>query len=219
MFARVAPRYDLLNHLLSFQVDRYWRRFTVARLAPVLGRDGVQVLDLCCGTGDLLVALHRVHQRPVFGVDFCHPMLEAARGKLGAAGLLVEADALTLPLPDAAFDVITIAFGLRNLANYRAGLVEMRRLLRPGGRLAVLEFSQPQGLVVGPVYKLYFKYVLPRVGGAISGSGQAYRYLHDSVDKFLSPEELTDHMQSAGFERVRHWSLTGGIAVLHVAET
>jgi demethylmenaquinone methyltransferase/2-methoxy-6-polyprenyl-1,4-benzoquinol methylase len=218
MFARVAPRYDLLNHLLSFQVDRYWRRFTVARLDHRLGHDGVRVLDLCCGTGDLLAGLERAHRRPVYGADFCHPMLEAARAKLGPRARLLEADALALPLPDRSFDVVTIAFGLRNLANYRLGLAEMYRLLRPAGLLAVLEFSQPRGRIVGPVYQLYFRRLLPRLGGAISGAGQAYRYLQESVERFFAPEELAASLREAGFREVRYWPLTGGIAVLHVAE-
>jgi demethylmenaquinone methyltransferase/2-methoxy-6-polyprenyl-1,4-benzoquinol methylase len=218
MFARVAPRYDLLNHLLSFQVDRYWRRFTVARLNHRLGCDSARVLDLCCGTGDLLFALERVHRRPVYGADFCHPMLQAARAKLGGRARLVEADALALPLADASFDVVTIAFGLRNLANYRRGLAEMYRLLRPGGLLAVLEFSQLRGRVVGPLYQFYFRHLLPRLGGAISGAGQAYRYLQESVEKFFTPEELYGALCEAGFRQVRCWPLTGGIAVLHVAE-
>ncbi len=218
MFARVAPRYDLLNHLLSFQIDRQWRRFTVARLADRLGREGVRVLDLCCGTGDLLAALQRAHGRPVWGADFCHPMLLAAASKLGPGARLIEADALALPLPDAAFDVVTIAFGLRNLSNYGHGLAEMYRLLRPGGRLAVLEFSRPRGRLLGPLYGVYFRHVLPRLGGAISGAGHAYRYLQASVEKFFTPEELADRLRGAGFREVRYWPLTGGIAVLHVAE-
>ena len=218
MLARVAPRYDLLNHLLSFQIDRHWRRFTVARVAGHLGRDGARVLDLCCGTGDLLAALERAHGRPVYGADFCHPMLQAAGSKLGPRARLIEADALSLPFPDAAFDVVTIAFGLRNLTNYPRGLAEMHRLLRPGGRLAILEFSQPRGRLLGPLYSLYFRQVLPRLGGAISGAGNAYRYLQQSVEKFFTPEELACRLRDAGFRDVRCWPLTGGIAVLHVAE-
>ena len=218
MFARVAPRYDLLNHVLSFQIDRYWRRFTVARVAHVLARPDVRVLDLCCGTGDLLAALHRAHGRPVYGADFCHPMLEAARVKLGAGARLLEADALALPLPDASFDLITIAFGLRNLAHYQNGLTEMYRLLRPGGLLAVLEFSQPRGRLLGPLYSFYFRHVLPRLGDAISGAGHAYRYLQQSVEKFLGPAELSACLRETGFHDVQFWPLTGGIAVLHVAK-
>ena len=218
MFARVAPRYDLLNHLLSFQVDRYWRRFTVNRLREALERPGSRALDLCCGTGDLLGALERVQRRPVFGSDFCRPMLEGARAKLGSRARLVEADALALPVADAGLDVVTVAFGLRNLTNYRRGLAEMHRVLRPGGVAAVLEFSQPRGRVVGPLYQWYFRNVLPRLGGAISGAGAAYRYLQESVENFLTPEELAARLREAGFREVRFWPLTGGIAVLHVAQ-
>lgn len=218
MFARVAPRYDLLNHLLSFQVDRYWRRFTVEQVRAVAARPESRVLDLCCGTGDLLLALERVHTKPVFGADFCRPMLEAAAAKLGGRARLIEADALALPFPGGSFDVVTMAFGLRNLVNYRRGLEEMFRLLRPGGLLAVLEFSQPRGRLLGGIYGVYFRHVLPRLGGAISQAGGAYRYLQQSVDKFLSPEELSNALTAVGFRQVRYWPLTGGIAVLHVAE-
>jgi demethylmenaquinone methyltransferase/2-methoxy-6-polyprenyl-1,4-benzoquinol methylase len=144
-------------------------------------------------------------------------MLQAAAAKLGARARLIEADALALPLPDSSFDLVTVAFGLRNLANYRAGLAEMYRLLRVGGQLAVLEFSQPRGTLLGALYGLYFRYLLPMVGGAISGAGQAYQYLQQSVEQFLSPEELAASMRAAGFRQVRYWPLTGGIAVLHVA--
>lgn len=216
MFGRVAPRYDLLNHLLSFQADRYWRRFTVGKVRDIAARPGARVIDLCCGTGDLLVALAEVGRGPVFGSDFCRPMLAAAAAKAGGRARLIEADALELPLPDASFDLVTIAFGLRNLVNYRAGLAEMHRLLRAGGGLAVLEFSRPRGRLVGPVYDWYFRHVLPRLGGAISGAGGAYRYLQRSVEKFFSPEELSDAMRAAGFRDVRWWPLTSGIAVLHV---
>jgi demethylmenaquinone methyltransferase/2-methoxy-6-polyprenyl-1,4-benzoquinol methylase len=217
MFARVAPRYDLLNHLLSFQIDRYWRRFAAEKVREAAARPGARVLDLCCGTGDLLVALRRVHNGPMIGSDFCRPMLESASAKLGARARFVEADVLAPPFADATFELITIAFGLRNLSSYRRGLAEMFRLLRPEGWLAVLDFAQPRGRLLGPLYGLYFRQVLPRLGGAISGVGGAYRYLQQSVEKFLSPEELAGEMRRAGFREVRYWSLTGGIAVLHVA--
>jgi demethylmenaquinone methyltransferase/2-methoxy-6-polyprenyl-1,4-benzoquinol methylase len=218
MFSRVAPRYDLLNHLLSFQVDRHWRAFTVEKVRAVAERPEARLLDLCCGTGDLLAALARVHGRPVFGADFCRPMLAAAAQKFGPQALLIEADALSLPLPAASFELITIAFGLRNLTHYQRGLEEMARLLRPGGLLAVLEFSQPRGRLLGSLYGFYFRHLLPCLGGAISGAGNAYRYLQQSVEKFLSPEELSAALRAAGFREVRYWPLTGGIAVLHVAE-
>jgi len=217
MFARVAPRYDLLNHLLSFQCDRYWRRFTVQKVRDVAAQPAARLLDLCCGTGDLLLALQRVHRRAVFGTDFCRPMLAAAAAKLGERALLIEADVLALPLPDSSFDLVTVAFGLRNLANYVGGLREMHRLLRPQGRLAVLEFSQPRGRLLGSLYGVYFRHLLPRLGGALSGAGHAYRYLQQSVERFPSPEELSEALREAGFRQVRYWTLTGGIAVLHVA--
>ena len=136
MFARVARRYDLAIHLLSFNIDRLWRARTVRRVRPILERPGARVLDICCGTGDLTLALARECRAPVFGSDFCHPMLVAARGK--GAACLFEADALRLPLRDASLDLITVAFGFRNLANYGAGLAEMRRVLRPSGMAAIL---------------------------------------------------------------------------------
>ena len=144
MFARVARRYDLANHLLSFNIDRLWRARTVRRVRPILERPGARVLDICCGTGDLTLALARECRAPVLGSDFCHPMLrrrarESARRRARAG--LFEADALRLPLRDASLDLVTVAFGFRNLANYRAGLAEMRRVLRPGGMAAILEFS------------------------------------------------------------------------------
>jgi demethylmenaquinone methyltransferase/2-methoxy-6-polyprenyl-1,4-benzoquinol methylase len=218
MFGRVAPRYDLLNHVLSFQADRYWRRFTVERVRHALERPGARPLDLCCGTGDLLAALGRVSPGPLYGSDFCRPMLAAAREKLGGKARLIEADALALPLPDGSFDVVTVAFGLRNLANYRLGLAEMHRVLRPQGLAAVLEFSQPPGRLMGPAYQFYLRRVLPWLGGAISGAGNAYRYLQQSVEKFLTPEALAAVMREAGFQQVRYWPLTGGIAVLHIGE-
>jgi len=217
MFARVAPRYDLVNHILSFEIDRYWRRFTVDKVRGVAERADARLLDLCCGTGDLLVAMEKAHGRPVLGVDFCRPMLTGAAEKLKDRARLVEADVLSLPFAESSFDLITIAFGLRNLVHYEKGLAEMRRLLHPGGRLAVLEFSQPEGVFLSPLYSFYFHQVLPLLGGAISGAGGAYRYLQQSVDKFLSPDALSAVMLGVGFQHVQYWRLTGGIAVLHLA--
>src|SRR4051794_31869855 len=148
MFGRVAHRYDLANHLLSFNIDRYWRAHTVRRVRPILERPDARVLDICCGTGDLARALQKSARSRVLGSDFCHPMLLAARRKL-PGGVLFESDALALPLADASLDLITVAFGFRNLANYEAGLREMRRVLRPGGAAAILEFSQPRNSLFG----------------------------------------------------------------------
>jgi len=219
MFGRVAHRYDLANHLLSFNIDRYWRAHTVARVREVLMRPDARVLDICCGTGDLVRALSRAHPAgaAVMGSDFCHPMLVAARAKVGA-GRLFEADALRLPLADRSLDLITVAFGFRNLANYQAGLREMRRVLRPGGMAAILEFSQPPNAWFGALYGFYSQRVLPVIGGALSGSRDAYAYLPESVRKFPSPEELTEMMRAAAFAEVKFERLTGGIVALHVAK-
>lgn len=219
MFARVAPRYDFLNHLLSLNIDRYWRAVTVRRLRPWTGRPGARILDICCGTGDLLIALEAAHGGPAVGSDFCHPMLEAARRKLARAGLrsaLVEADALSLPFPDASLDLVTAAFGFRNLANYERGLAEMRRTLREGGAAAILEFSRPGNALFAALYEFYSRSVLPVVGGAVSGERSAYSYLPESVRRFPSAAQLTDKMRAAGFERVEVEWMTGGIVALHI---
>jgi demethylmenaquinone methyltransferase/2-methoxy-6-polyprenyl-1,4-benzoquinol methylase len=219
MFGRVAHRYDLANHLLSANIDKMWRARTVARVRDILRRPDARVMDLACGTGDLLVALEREAGRGLVGSDFCHPMLEGARSKLARLGLrssLVEADALALPLPDASVDLITIAFGFRNLANYRAGLVEMRRALRPGGALAILEFTQPPNRAFAAVYNWYSRKVLPVIGGAISGAPEAYRYLPESVRKFPEAPELAGLMRECGYGRVEWEYLTFGIVALHV---
>lgn len=219
MFGRVARRYDLLNHLLSFQLDRLWRARTVRRLRPILERPGAAALDLCCGTGDLLVALETMQGRPAFGADFSRPMLEAARRKLTARGLassLVEADALALPFPDRSFDAVTIGFGFRNLANYEAGLIELHRVIKPGGALAILEFSQPRVPVFAALYRFYSERLLPALGGWISGEPGAYRYLPESVRRFPSPEELAEAMRAAGFPQVEYERMTGGVVALHL---
>jgi len=222
MFGRVAPRYDLLNHLLSFYIDRYWRAHTVKRVHDVLKKPGTRVLDLCCGTGDLTLALQRRSRGLVFGSDFCHPMLTVARDKSNAREArtaLFEADALQLPIANASFDLITVAFGFRNLANYDAGLAEMRRLLRPGGMMAILEFSRPPNPLVRAMNNLYCRRILPLIGGWISGAPDAYTYLPDSVRKFPEAPELGAKMRRAGFEDVRFEYLTGGMVALHLGRT
>jgi demethylmenaquinone methyltransferase/2-methoxy-6-polyprenyl-1,4-benzoquinol methylase len=219
MFGRLAHRYDLANHVLSFNIDRYWRRYTVKRVRDVLCRPEAVVLDICCGTGDLVVALERERRAPVWGSDFCHPMLAAAREKIGRGNgrsQFFEADALVLPLADASVDLITVAFGFRNLANYEAGLREMRRVLRPGGVAAILEFSQPPNRLFGAVYSFYSRRILPLIGGVLTGSGDAYRYLPESVRKFPDPPQLAEEMERAGFRSVRFERLTGGIVALHL---
>jgi demethylmenaquinone methyltransferase/2-methoxy-6-polyprenyl-1,4-benzoquinol methylase len=219
MFGRVAPRYDLANHLLSFNIDRYWRARTVARVRAPLQAPGARALDLCCGTGDLLLALEADRGDGVWGSDFCHPMLTAAAGKIARRRFrsrLFESDALRLPVRDGSFDLVTVAFGFRNLANYAEGLAEMRRVLRPAGVAAILEFSQPPNPLFAALYNVYSRRVLPMLGGALSGSKDAYTYLPESVRKFPSAEELARNMRDAGFAQVTFERMTGGIVCLHL---
>ncbi len=221
MFGRVAHRYDLANHLLSFNIDKWWRRHTVKRVRAILDRPGARVIDLCCGTGDLTLALERRRGAAVLGSDFCHPMLTAANRKISqraARSQLFESDALQLPLADASVDLITMAFGFRNLANYEAGLVELRRVLKPGGMLAILEFSQPPNAAFAALYNFYSRRILPIIGGALSGSREAYTYLPESVRKFPSAEELAAQMRQAGFRQASFERLTGGIVALHIGQ-
>jgi demethylmenaquinone methyltransferase / 2-methoxy-6-polyprenyl-1,4-benzoquinol methylase len=219
MFAGIAPTYDLVNHLLSFNIDRGWRKALVRQLASILSRADARILDLCCGTGDVLVDLQRATTARVMGADFCHPMLVSAQHKATARGFhapLLEADALHLPLADSSLDAITIAFGFRNLANYVAGLAELHRVLKPGGTLVILEFSHPNGVLINTTYGLYSRLVLPAAGWLISGSWRAYSYLPDSIRKFPSAGRLAGIISAAGFESVQYDLLTGGIAALHV---
>ncbi len=221
MFAGIAPKYDFLNHLLSFNVDRGWRKVLTNRLAPVLKRPDARVLDLCCGTGDVLLDLQEIGAAPVIGADFCHPMLISARQKIDKKGFrapLIEADALRLPLEENSLDAISIAFGFRNLANYRAGLRELFRVLRPGGMLAILEFSHPPGLLMKTAYGFYSRVLLPVIGTMLSRSPDAYAYLPDSIRKFPRAPELQHMMEHAGFEETNFELLTGGIAALHVGK-
>jgi demethylmenaquinone methyltransferase/2-methoxy-6-polyprenyl-1,4-benzoquinol methylase len=218
MFGRVAPRYDLLNHLLSFQIDRYWRARTVSRVSDILERPEARVLDLCCGTGDLMLALEKQRRGRVFGSDFCHPMLTAARQKTARkrfSSQVFESDALQIPVRDASLDLITIGFGFRNLASYKKGFVELARVLKPGGKLAILEFSQPPNRAFAAFYNFYSTRILPFVGGAISGSSDAYTYLPESVKKFPGPEGLAAQMRDCGFDAVSFERLTFGIVALH----
>ena len=214
MFARVAPRYDFANHLLSFNIDRVWRSRTVERVSDDLNRKDARVLDLCCGTGDLTIALSQHSQTSVIGSDFCHPMLTAAKQK--SALPFFEADALALPLKDASTDLISCAFGFRNLANYDAGLTEFRRVLKRGGKIAILEFSTPPNRAFASLYNFYSRRILPRIGGLLSGASEAYTYLPDSVRKFPGPEELAARMRAANFQNVTYERWTGGIVALHL---
>jgi len=221
MFARIAPRYDFLNHLLSFSLDYVWRRRTADRFKQILERPEARILDLCCGTGDLAFALDRMRgatAAPIFGADFVEGMLARARGKAASGGrsaVFVASDALNLPFPDASFDLVTSAFGFRNLANYERGLREIARVLKPGGEVGILEFSEPGSGALAGVFRFYFRQILPRVGGAISGSGEAYSYLPASVAKFPSPPELAQLMVTCGFGDTGFESWNFGSVVLH----
>jgi demethylmenaquinone methyltransferase / 2-methoxy-6-polyprenyl-1,4-benzoquinol methylase len=227
MFSRIAPRYDFLNHFLSLSFDRLWRRRMAQRFAHILGRPEARVLDVCCGTGDLIFALERRARglRPSVqsaggftGADFAAPMLglaheKAAKGKSAAS--FCGADALRLPFADESFDLVTTAFGFRNLANYERGLREFARVLKPGGELGILEFAEPRSGMLARMYRFYFARILPRIGGMISGSGAAYSYLPESVRKFPAPELLKDLMERGGFRAVLFERWTAGIVALH----
>lgn len=218
MFAGIAPRYDLLNHVLSLNIDKRWRRSVTRELQQVLDREDAVILDVACGTGDLSIEL-AVHSRArVIGTDFCRPMLAVADDKIESSGRsvpLIESDAMNLPFPSGSFDAATIAFGLRNLSNVKDGLTELNRILKPGGRLAVLEFSSPVIPGFGRIFNFYFSHILPRIGGVVSGSRGAYEYLPDSVSKFPNQKKLEALMTATGFENVNYQNLTGGVAALH----
>jgi demethylmenaquinone methyltransferase/2-methoxy-6-polyprenyl-1,4-benzoquinol methylase len=218
LFSAVAPRYDLLNHLLSFGIDIAWRRATAKTLQPALARPGSWAVDLCCGTGDLTRALARHSSGRVIGTDFSHPMLLLARQKVARhtrSILLLESDCLALPLGDNTVDLITIAFGLRNLADQPRGLREMHRVLKPGGMVAILEFSQVRVPVLRGLFRFYFRHILPRLGNWISGVPGAYTYLYDSVARFPNQTAQTAALEAAGFRKVTYRNFTGGIAALH----
>ena len=221
MFTSIAPRYDLLNHLLSFNVDRIWWRRVARSFRPILSKPMARVLDLCCGTGDMTFALqHQVGDAgPVIcGADFSHAMLQRAMVKSsqrnGRVPGWIEADALKLPFPGGYFDLVTSAFGFRNLADYDAGLREILRVLRPGGECGILDFGEPKG-IMGGVYRIYFKQILPRVGTAISGVRGPYAYLPASVERFPEPEELKSRMSNVGFSEATWTPYTWGIAGLY----
>jgi demethylmenaquinone methyltransferase/2-methoxy-6-polyprenyl-1,4-benzoquinol methylase len=217
MFDRIAPRYDLLNHVLSGGIDIHWRRRAVDVLAAA---PGARVLDLCTGTADLLIeALGRDGASRGVGLDMSMPMLTRAAGKLSRVGMagragLVAGDVQALPVRDGAFDGALIGFGIRNVGDAAGALAEMRRVLRPAGRLVVLEFSMPRG-PMGVLYRAYARHVLPRLGGWISGDRGAYAYLPASVARFPTPAELGALMEGAGFTDVRWQPLTGGVAHVH----
>jgi demethylmenaquinone methyltransferase/2-methoxy-6-polyprenyl-1,4-benzoquinol methylase len=222
MFTRIAPRYDLLNHLLSAQMDRRWRARTAGELRPILQRADALVLDLCCGTGDLAFSLAKGAKARILGADFSHSMLVRAKAKSEAESgqnwriPFFEADALRLPFVEGSFDLVTTAFGFRNLANYADGLREILRVLNPGGTVGILEFTEPAPGFVGDVYRFYCQKVLPKIGGIISGDAAAYAYLPKSVARFFRPEELAGLMREVGYEGVRYQLMTLGSVALHV---
>jgi demethylmenaquinone methyltransferase/2-methoxy-6-polyprenyl-1,4-benzoquinol methylase len=221
MFTAIAPRYDLLNHVLSFNIDRMWWRRTARSFRPILTRPDARVLDLCCGTGDMTFALRRQAGKSkepspqILGADFSHAMLQRAAAKSSSGGQgWIEADALNLPFPDDHFDLVTSAFGFRNLADYDAGLREIVRVLRPGGECGILDFGEPRGMM-GALYRIYFKQVLPRVGTLISGVRGPYAYLPASVERFPPPQEMLARMRRAGFAEAAWTPYTFGIAGLY----
>ena len=227
MFSRIAPRYDFLNHFLSASFDKLWRAKTASRFSATLSRTDARVLDLCCGTGDLAFALAKNVLRlsgssrgRFFGADFSLPMLDLAARKDAvrqAPVVFFAADALELPFADSSFDLVATAFGFRNLANYERGLREIHRVLRPGGHLGILEFCEPRSGVPAALFRYYFTRILPRIGGVISGSGEAYSYLPSSVQKFPHPDALKRLMEQAGFKDVSYERWTFGAVALHRA--
>ena len=213
MFAKISPRYDVLNHLLSANIDKRWRHRVINELKPLLSEDA-RVLDVGCGTGDLSLELFENTVAQVTGLDFCAPMLKFAKTKAPQVQF-IEGDALRLPFAEASFDGLTIGFALRNLASVERGLSELLRVLKPNGTVAILEFSRPVVPIFGQLVGLYYRRLLPWIGGIVSGSRDAYEYLPDSISRFPDQQTLAAMMQQAGFEDVRFDNLSGGIAALH----
>jgi demethylmenaquinone methyltransferase/2-methoxy-6-polyprenyl-1,4-benzoquinol methylase len=219
MFSEIAPRYDLLNHVLSMNVDRLWWWRAAKKFDAILKDPTARVLDLCCGTGDMAFALQRraCEDVRIVGADFAHPMLHRAAlksAKIERRPVWIESDALQLPFADASFGLVTSAFGFRNLANYDDGLKEILRVLRPGGECGILECSEPEG-ALGAVYRLYFRHVLPKIGTALSGVRGPYDYLPNSVERFPRPPEMLERMRVAGFSDAKWTPYTFGIAGLY----
>lgn len=223
MFGQIAGRYDFLNHLLSLGIDHYWRRRIVRRVPP---QGPLPILDVCTGTGDLALAYDRAAggKLNIVAADFCHEMLVVGREKARKTGAnsritFLEADTQALPLPDDAFQIVCVAFGLRNVADTGRGLGEMVRVAAPGGRVAVLEFSTPTRQPFKAVYGWYFRHVLPRIGQLFAGnSSAAYEYLPESVGEFPQGEALIERMRSAGLADLRRYPLTLGVATLYVGQ-
>lgn len=219
MFAGIAGKYDFLNHFLSVNTDKRWRRLVSKKLEDVLQNPHALVLDVACGTGDLSVELQTAGKAKVVGTDFCRPMLAVAKDKNPKNRLsipYIEGDGMNLSFAENTFDAVTIAFGLRNFSNWLDGLKELHRVLKPKGKLAILEFSTPIVPGFKQIFNLYFTQILPRIGGAVSGSRGAYEYLPDSVSRFPDQKNLAKMMEEVGFENVDYKNLTGGIAALHL---
>ncbi|MEP6925198.1 MAG: ubiquinone/menaquinone biosynthesis methyltransferase [Pyrinomonadaceae bacterium] len=205
MFGNIAGKYDFVNRIIAVNFDRSWRRLVVKKLAPELARETALILDIACGTGDLSLELQKNAKAKIIGTDFCRPMLDIAVEKTAKTNLkipYIEGDGLALPFADDTFDAVTVAFGLRNFANWQEGLIQMRRVLKSGGRLAVLEFASPTLPGFRQIYDLYFDRVLPRIGGALSGNFAGYKHLNKSVRKFPGQEGFSQLMRETGFEKV-----------------
>ncbi len=218
MFSGIASKYDFLNHFLSVNIDKRWRKKVSASLEDILSNPNASILDVACGTGDLSIELANTGKAKVIGTDFCRPMLEIAKDKTEKLREKVpyfEADGMNLSASDKSFDAVTIAFGLRNFSNWQNGLVELHRILKKGGRLSILEFSSPIVPGFRQVFNFYFANVLPRIGGIVSGSRGAYEYLPNSVLKFPNQKKLAKMMRQIGFSDVKYKNLTGGIAAIH----
>lgn len=218
MFAGIATKYDFLNHFLSVNIDKRWRKLVSRKLKDVLENPNALVLDVACGTGDLALELQKDSKAKVFGTDFCRPMLDIAFDKNEKNNLKIpytEADGMNLSFADETFDAVTIAFGLRNFSNWQAGLREFQRILKPMGKLVILEFSTPIIPGFRQLFQFYFSNILPRIGGAVSGSRGAYEYLPDSVSKFPDQKNLASMMRETGFFDVEYKNLTGGVAAIH----
>ena len=217
MFSRISPKYDFINHFLSINIDKRWRKLVRKSLKEILNDKGALVLDVACGTGDLSLELAKDSAATVFGTDFCRPMLAVAATKNDSAVSIpyIEGDAMTLPFSDDSFDAVTIAFGLRNLSNWKDGLRELQRIIKPGGKLVILEFSEPVLPGFRQVYQIYFNNILPKLGGVFSGEQSAYQYLSDSVSKFPNQTKLKKMMSESGFSSVEYRNLTGGVAAIH----
>jgi demethylmenaquinone methyltransferase/2-methoxy-6-polyprenyl-1,4-benzoquinol methylase len=221
MFGEIAHRYDFLNHVLSVSIDRRWRRLAAAKVQEHVGKDTTALcLDLCSGTADLAIELHRLLNVRVVASDFCHPMLvrgllKIRQRQLDRAITSIEADSLAIPFRTNAFNAVTVAFGLRNLEDPMLGLSEMRRVLQPDGVCVVLEFSRPVIPFLSKAFHFYFHRILPRIGAWISGQKNAYTYLPESVDRFPDQTQLASIMEKVGFRNVGYRNLSGGIAALH----